>query len=342
MADVNGRPGDRAQMILVAAFGIAVMLVALALILNTAIYTENLATRGSDISGGKDAVQFRASTEQFGEETIQYVNYHNNTTADTQGTYTPLTEPVRLGVWNYSNMSGRHQAFDGVVTNITLEEQNEGTRIFRYSEGDFTGESGERNWTTVDNTRNVRNLTINVSNDSLASTDPEDNSPVHSSPVFTINLSDSDETHDDNILIQIFEDQDTDNLVVTKIYDSNGNEAGRCEAEYGGDDHVLVEVSEARVNGTVCPPLRKHQWATDEKFHVHFNDTEDGSGISTINGRYTMVVSKSFTGVTTVASGTPWPSKTRAIYSTTVRLVYESKRLYFASDVRAAPGEPDD
>ena len=64
MADLS-RPAtdgrrDRAQLMLVTALALAVVLVVLVLLVNTAIYTENLATRGVDV-GADDALEHRAA-----------------------------------------------------------------------------------------------------------------------------------------------------------------------------------------------------------------------------------------------------------------------------------------
>ncbi len=59
MADVSRfARSDRAQFILVSGLLIAVVLVALVLLLNATIYTENVATRGVD-SGANDALQYQ-------------------------------------------------------------------------------------------------------------------------------------------------------------------------------------------------------------------------------------------------------------------------------------------
>ncbi len=62
MADVRESGGDRAQLILVSALTIAVTLLVLVVLLNTTIYTENVATRGID-SEVRHAAQFQAIVE---------------------------------------------------------------------------------------------------------------------------------------------------------------------------------------------------------------------------------------------------------------------------------------
>lgn len=62
MANVNPPPRERAQLILVSGLIIAVTLIVLVLLLNTTIYTENVATRGIGAEGG-EAVNAKLSIE---------------------------------------------------------------------------------------------------------------------------------------------------------------------------------------------------------------------------------------------------------------------------------------
>jgi hypothetical protein len=69
------RSRDRGQLILVAGLTVAVILVMLVLLLNTVIYTENLATRGID-SGAGDAIEYRATVVGSVEELVERENEH--------------------------------------------------------------------------------------------------------------------------------------------------------------------------------------------------------------------------------------------------------------------------
>ncbi|MCL7418278.1 MAG: hypothetical protein M8354_10625, partial [Halalkalicoccus sp.] len=73
MAPLNRPEPDRGQLILVTGVTIAVILVALVVLLNTVIYTENLATRGID-SGADDALEYRATVVGSVGELIEYEN----------------------------------------------------------------------------------------------------------------------------------------------------------------------------------------------------------------------------------------------------------------------------
>jgi hypothetical protein len=336
MADVAvDRADGRGQMILVAAFGVAVMLVALALILNTAIYTENRATRGSDITGGKDAIQYRNTLDRTANGIVENVNYHNNSTADARSSYDPLNEQVRWAVWNFSNMSGRQQALDGVVTNVTIEDQNEGTRVYNNS-GNFSDDEGTRNWTVVENTDDVRAFTVDADAESLKESDPP---PVFSDSFFYVNFSD----RDDNEFYRVFIFNDSTvgvdgrlNVTVEGQTDEGWTFKRGCERQFN-DGRADVNITGATAEGERCRPLEHVANVTSDPFTIRFNNTNDGGATNTIEGNYTMVVDSDFTSTESAA-----PSRTRAVYATTIHVVYESDRLYFETDVRAAPGEYDD
>ena len=70
---MSERPRSRGQLILLGGLTLAVLLVALAVILNAAIYSENLASRG-DAIGADDALGFKDETETAVSGLIGKVN----------------------------------------------------------------------------------------------------------------------------------------------------------------------------------------------------------------------------------------------------------------------------
>lgn len=339
MADVNDRAAtarDRGQMLLVAAFGIAVMLVALALILNTSIYTENLATRGSDISGGKDAQRYRAVTEETFRGTVKYVNYNDNSSADAAGSYAELNTPARYAVWNYSNLSGRQQAKDSIVANVSLKRQSQGTRIYQWSGTDFNDKDGNRNWTVATDVdtdgprgEGVRNFTISAPRADLTEEAPVDVAP--SDPIFFVNFTESGTQN--HYRVFLFEDDGGGDEVGLKVATPSGSDS--CIRDPGPNDDLDVNITGRTLEGERCNALKLLDPVYDNDFDVRFNNTNN------VSGQYSMVLNQSYTGVNVNNDDTNRPHKTRAVYSMNVHVTYESKRLYFETDIRIAPGEPD-
>lgn len=72
----EGRPDrERGQLVLLSGLLLATSLVALVLILNSAIYTENLATRNDGVPA-TDAIEYRENARQGAAGAIEHVNRH--------------------------------------------------------------------------------------------------------------------------------------------------------------------------------------------------------------------------------------------------------------------------
>lgn len=125
MADVNRLFGDRdgsdavtrsdrterAQLILITGLVLAVILVAVVLLLNTVIYTENLATRGVDAGGG-EAVEFREGTVADVEGMLVRADW-----ADSETTPTTFEEDLD----RYAATTAEHRIREGVRASVGLE-----------------------------------------------------------------------------------------------------------------------------------------------------------------------------------------------------------------------------
>lgn len=332
MADVTIPPepeGDRAQMLLVGAFGVAVMLVVLALVLNTAIYTENIATRGGDIIGGKDALQYRSAVEAGTGGTITYVNYHNNTSASN------VRAEANASMAAWSNLSGQVEGLGGQVTDVTVVDATTGTRVYQNAERNFTNATEDGtyrvNWTLVRDAPALRNFTMTVDNTTLGSLGtlgPEE--------VFLVSVSGTSGERRVKIYRQ------ADGTFTVAVLDGAGSSLGTCERSTGATANVSI--TGATVEGERCKPL-EFFGALSGPYDVTYNNTK-GGGTDTISGTYSMVVSRA-NGDPAVAenfgsmSGYDVPDLEPAVYAVTVRVVYRTPRLLYRTTFRVAPGEPD-
>jgi len=68
---------DRGQIILIAALALAVTFIGLALVVNSAIYTQNLASRG-EVAGSNDALEMRAMVETNVGQGVTAANRYNH------------------------------------------------------------------------------------------------------------------------------------------------------------------------------------------------------------------------------------------------------------------------
>lgn len=121
---------DRAQLIIIAALLIAVLFVGLAVVVNSAIYTENVATRGATTTG--DIVAEDTESIQRIEESLADANYYDDT-ADFDERESRVH--ADLEEWN-TKMAGQ-SARAGQVTGYESAGMTEGVRVSQDETGDF-------------------------------------------------------------------------------------------------------------------------------------------------------------------------------------------------------------
>ncbi|WP_276277903.1 DUF7261 family protein [Haloarcula regularis] len=136
---------DRGQIILIAAFALAVTFIALALIVNSAIFTENLASRG-ETGGSDDALEVRAMVEASVGEAIAGANVHN-----TSG----LDAGVEEGIEQTTDQLELQQVTNGALVEVSLVPGStvDGLRIAQNESGGRAFEdnamSGDDEWAVV-------------------------------------------------------------------------------------------------------------------------------------------------------------------------------------------------
>lgn len=164
MASVS-RPRDRGQLILVTGLTIAVILVMLVLLLNTVIYTENLATRGID-SGGGDAVEYRATVVGSVGELIERENERYDESY-------PPEEGVEVGIEETNGMLSERYLYRGTIAEarsdqIAVDEAS--PRIWQHESEEvreFTsaGEDPDADWEVMTETNEFERFVMTVDPD---------------------------------------------------------------------------------------------------------------------------------------------------------------------------------
>jgi hypothetical protein len=211
MAEMN----DRGQLLLLAGIFLAVLFVALALLVNTAIYTDNVATRGGDSAG--EALEYQSSVVDSVGELIDAENANGG-----HGTRDEIRNAVTGGIETIDSIlteNHRRRAVDTNITkgNISAETTTDGTLIRRTD----TGEIQEWN---VSNASGVRAFDIGLEASSVGS-DP-----------FNITL--------DSTTLFVYEDAGN----VTVAQDSMANVT--CRADATGT--VRFDVTDGSLDGNRC------------------------------------------------------------------------------------------
>jgi len=166
MADVSlpSRPADRrdrAQLLLVGALTLAVVFLSLSLLLNSVIYTENLATRQTGTDVDRATAFGYAAVAGLGDA-IEHVNGGDAPDVATRrADYHTVTDAWIPKLAN-------HSATNGLASDVERRTVSEGTRI---ADGNYsttlTPQNGNTTWTVVTDAK-VRNFHLRIDNTSLS------------------------------------------------------------------------------------------------------------------------------------------------------------------------------
>lgn len=316
----EGRRDERGQLLLLAAFALAVTFVALALVVNSAIYTENLASRGEGGARG-DALSARHAVETELGGVVETLNVHG------PDGWSELRDAMDGAVENTTRFAGRQQAAQGRYLNVSAVGHARGTRIADETPGGstFEGTDGADQW-QVASTNATRAFVLNVSRTSVGS----DTFGGPRSDEFEVNVT----SGTDSWLVNLSDDGGTFTVGVREP----GGATATCAAP-SGSGNVEVDLTAGTVGGAECPAL-SFASGVPRPYDIEFNNSQ------VVVGNYSLVVNGTDYNATALESGptagdTGDPYATPALYSATVRYRYDAPTVHYETDVRIAPGESD-
>ncbi|AKU07251.1 MULTISPECIES: DUF7261 family protein [Haloferax] len=304
---------DRGQLMLVAALAIAVLLVGLALTLNTAIYTENLATRTTDTS--LDGAVSHGRTVEAGAGVLL------DETNREGGTYAELAGSFDETFGNWSDAAATLAAVRGAATNASRVDHVEGTRISQTDAArNFTDGSESTDWTLASDV-GVRGVRFNVSRDSLATS---------SGSAFELVVDDGTNVVETEVY------RNSTRAFVT-VEDAGGTRA-TCSVAADAGDYVTIDVADGRLNGTACDPLDAVHTDLDGTVAVSYRNAVQAEGSYELYVNETNATVFDAAKYASAESGSS-PVAEQALYAVTVSYVYETGETYVYRELRVAPGE---
>ncbi|NHN58345.1 MULTISPECIES: hypothetical protein [Halorussus] len=346
VTDAGGR--DRGQLVLVGALTLAVSLVAVAVVLNSAIYTENLASRSDDAGVGA-AVDVRESVRDGVGGLTDRAN--ENHAGDDYATLYGTRLPTALADWR--PMAVRHRAVAGRTFRVTRARGMEGTRIAQDGVAEFTPRTAGAdplgyaapNWLVAApvEVRQFRLAEVSAS-DLTGASAPFD--PETASDVFYVEVREATGSNEWQVALY-----DAGGGVGVMVRDEDQESAvGSCAA----DGTATVDLTGATVDGRACEPLSFLDEANGPVavYYVNGDDvagtyelTVDRAGHRTDDPLKDRVDDANYglhcegpTYADGPGSGSPYA--TAAVYSATVEFRYDSESVTYETDVRAAAGEP--
>ncbi|POG54604.1 DUF7261 family protein [Haloferax marisrubri] len=304
---------DRGQLMLVAALAIAVLLVGLALTLNTAIYTENLATRTTD-TNLDGAVNHGGAVEAGAGTLVDEVNREG-------GTYAELTDSFDGTFGNWSDTAATLAAVRGAATNASRVSHVEGTRISQTDAARNFSDRGESaDWTLASGV-GVRGVRFEVARDSLATS---------SGSAFEFVVDDGT----DAVETEIYRDA---TQVFVTVEDAGGTRT-TCSVAADAGDSVTIDVAAGRLNGTACDPLDAVHTDLDGTVAVSYRNAVQAEGTYELYVNETNATVFDAARYAPAGSGSS-PVAEEALYAVNVSYVYESGETYVYRELRVAPGE---
>lgn len=318
MAHLTDRGGDRAQLLIVSAFALGVLFVALALILNSAIFTENLASRG-ETTGGEQVLQ---TQESINRGIGRVLTYENENVSGAGVPHSTIESRIRAGVENYTRAMTRRQALAGGTATVQVSDQTDGTLIRQTNASRaFTDEGDSDDWTLATDVAQTRAFELNVTRSELEPCTRFGD---------CYNLVVSDLTNDWTLSIN-------DSSGVTVAVRTGGTTAV-CDPVAA--DHVVVDITGGTVGGERCAALNFSQRPSAPYRIRHENGNQ-------IGGTYSLVVDNG-TSLLTLSSpygsdpATDDPTATPALYALNLSYDYQSADVNYSTAIRVAPGEHDD
>jgi hypothetical protein len=313
---------DRAQLFLVGALALAVVFVALALVLNSAIYTENLATREADV-GADETLTFVAATEDAVGDLVHYEN-------ENRGSVDPAF--VQAGVASIDERTRQFHARHGRWTAVRYVGLQQGTRLLQDVDRQFTSSStpgpAASDWELASGVSRMRSFQQHVTVSSLEDTSLLGNL-LFGSPAFRT----------------VVTGQTGDSYTVLLHYDSGAGEAYVTVRDPGGTDRtcthtysttadvVTVDITDATFAGERCPAL-EFFGDIDPPYTIEYQNGDRATGTWDL-----VVLGTPTTG--NYGDPADGPQETPGIYDVTVDVTVRSSEVAFETRLGVQPGDPD-
>lgn len=319
---------DRAQIILITGLTLAVLFVAVVLLLNTVIYTENLATRGTD-AGGAEAIEFRDGvTEDLAG--ILHREHRNRSSPAGVG------DDFNASAAAYANATADLRVRDGVIADVRAVANESGHFVAQEELDDgsyreMTDAKGTANWTVASDVERTRNYRLTVNSTSLS--DEADDA-------FTIVADGADE--DWSVTLS------NGSANATDVWVRNATTDGSTTVSHEGVENITIDLTAGTIDGQRLPgPV----WAggvqgDDEPYDAYDIRHENGTEA---RGAYHLVVDEMddpaadpdepYGGTPSNRSSRPYVAE--AVYSVDVELRHRTPELTYGDVIRLAPGERD-
>jgi hypothetical protein len=298
----------RGQLLLVAALGLAVAFVVLAVVLNAVVFTENLATQNHGRTD--DAVAFQNAVDDGVGGLLVGVNDHDNSD------YAELSTAFRAGVGRWSANTSLLAASDGRIAETTVASVENGTQVIQSESRAFTNENGLADWTAATGVEETRRFRMVVSQTDSAN--PFRAQVSNGSETWTVQVEENGTATDVTVL-----EDGTPQITHTETGDT-----------------VEIDLTEGSVNGT-----EYENWTFAAGVPAGYDISYENGDTAT--GRYVFVVDRLRVAMLDDLPADTYYSRNSGEYPTTIPAIYRANlsvsvlrsTLTYETSVDVAPEE---
>lgn len=310
MADLRGRTDDRGQLIVITALGIALLLVLLALALNTAVFGEvHVASTDDSRHEERAATQYEASVRRGVGPLQPKVN------DATSGGYSDLKTALAGEISNWSRITTAMHAHTGVATSLDTERVHYETDVTHDNETKgFVNESGATEWTAIDGAERVSRYETTV-------TDVNDVAP-------------GDCFGKDNC----FNVSVNSGAWILSIYEKNSTVAVKVagESECTAAPPATINVTNGSLNGSACFTPFTEDPDIGAPYTIRYTNADN------VSGRWGLAADGRVDDADYYDDDSgDSPRFDPRIVAANVTVSYRSSELHYRNELRIEAGDPD-
>lgn len=315
MAHLSGGGRERGQLLLVGVLVLAAMFIVLALVVNSAIFAENLATR-EDVPGSEEAVEYRAELIDGIGETVVAINRDENVTSRSE-----LENHTRTEIAMVRSRGGFGQAISGAIVEVSYASSTGGYRIAQENASrNLTDRNATEDWTVAEDVTSVRNVGFQLRDVDTGGFEMT----VSNGTTWTLTVSEV-----------------VDGVAVT-VETGTGAQAECVRDRPNATSPLSIDVTGGTVGGEPCHALNRQADTTpmwlgagvNSPYDIEFDDSDS------VNGTYSMVVeSADFDASLRSGYNESEPYVVSALYSVGLSYAYQNHAVAYEDTLRVAPGE---
>jgi hypothetical protein len=309
---------DRGQLLVIIALVLGMVFVALAIVVNAAIFTENLATR--ETVDSERTAAFTGDVERAIE--VRYNQTNNNGSHTASAASSTFDDTFRTWTDQRSNVSATEGGYYGAswITQV-------GWRLDQSTDASFApaDKRDETDWTLATDVEDIAAFELNVTRPDLHNgADPD---------AFHVLLTDGTDTW------KVFVYRDGSGDIVVSADDPTT--APKCTRT---TDRAVINVTNGSVAGTDCDALDLPA-SLDGTLDVEFRNVQTADENERVNGTYTIVVNGP-DAIDTDTDGEPIkfnrsgadpPTASAVVYAVDYTTTYERADVAHHRDGRYAP-----